>query len=103
MRVKARGQVDAPHLPRQTDEAVGASAAEPRTHQVASSGAGGELIWHDTSVYLRERLAPGAVLTGPAIVAQYDTTSVLPPGWSATVDPAGAIVARQSHPTTGAE
>jgi N-methylhydantoinase A len=103
VRVKARGRVDAPHLPRQTDEEVGASAAEPRTHQVVFSGAGGELIWHDTPVYLRERLAPGAVLIGPAIVAQYDTTSVLPPGWSATVDPAGAIVARQSHPTTGAE
>ncbi len=98
VRVKARGRVDPPRLPRQADEEVDASAAEPRTHQVAFSGADGKLIWRKTPVYLRERLASGAVLTGPAIVAQYDTTTVLPPGWSATVDSAGAIVAQQRLP-----
>ena len=102
VRVKARGRVDPPRLPSQADEKGDASAAEPRAHQVAFSGADGKPIWHDTPVYLRERLAPGAMLMGPAIVVQYDTTTVLPPGWSATVDTAGAIVARQSHPT-GAE
>jgi N-methylhydantoinase A len=97
-RVKACGRVEAPPMPRQSDAHVRGSAVEARAHRVAFIGADGELIWHDASVYLRERLTPGATLTGPAIVAQYDTTTVLPPDWSATLDAAGAIVARPGHP-----
>ncbi len=37
-------------------------------------------------VYSRDLLAPGDQIAGPAIVAQYDTTSVIPPGWAARVD-----------------
>jgi N-methylhydantoinase A len=66
---------------------------------VAFNSADGQLIWRQTPVYMRERLAPGAVLTGPAIVAQYDTTTVLPPAWSATVDATGAILAQLSQPS----
>ncbi|MBI2881572.1 MAG: hydantoinase/oxoprolinase family protein [Candidatus Tectomicrobia bacterium] len=40
----------------------------------------------ETLVYDRARLGPGASFTGPAIVEQTDTTTVLPPGASAVVD-----------------
>jgi len=38
------------------------------------------------ALYQRERLVPGHVVVGPAILFQLDTTTVLPPGWVASVD-----------------
>ncbi len=43
-------------------------------------------ISHDATVYERERLTAGAAFAGPAIVEQFDSTTVVPPGMSATVD-----------------
>jgi N-methylhydantoinase A len=40
----------------------------------------------ETTLYERDRLVPGATLTGPAIVEQFDATTVIPPGWTARVD-----------------
>ncbi|HEX8997763.1 MAG TPA: hydantoinase/oxoprolinase family protein [Ktedonobacterales bacterium] len=102
VRVKARGRVSPPPLPRPHGDAARASAEPVSVRRVGFSGADGKLIWHETPVYLRERLAPGAALSGPAIIAQYDTTTVLPPAWSATVDVAGALVSRLSRAADGA-
>ena len=41
----------------------------------------------DTPVYDRETFAPGMRFTGPAIIEQLDTTTVVYPGDSVTVDP----------------
>lgn len=40
----------------------------------------------DTPVYQREGLPAGATVEGPAIIDQLDSTTVVPPGWSAQVD-----------------
>jgi len=40
----------------------------------------------ETALYERDQLSPGARLHGPAIIEQSDSTTVVPPGWSATVD-----------------
>ena len=40
----------------------------------------------ETPVYLRTDLQVGARLTGPAIIEQLDSTTVVPPGWRAEVD-----------------
>ncbi len=37
-------------------------------------------------LYERDRLDIGATITGPAIVEQFDATTVIPPGWSGKVD-----------------
>src|SRR5207248_696411 len=42
--------------------------------------------WTECAVYDRYALAPGSRLNGPAIVEERESTSVLPPGTSATVD-----------------
>jgi N-methylhydantoinase A len=42
--------------------------------------------WTDCPVYDRYALAPGMQLTGPAIVEERESTSVLPPGSTAAVD-----------------
>jgi N-methylhydantoinase A len=37
-------------------------------------------------LYERERLDIGAAVSGPAIIEQFDATTVIPPGWSGRVD-----------------
>jgi N-methylhydantoinase A len=45
-----------------------------------------------TAVVQRKALRPGDVLAGPAIVEQDDSTIALPPGYTATTTPSGALV-----------
>jgi N-methylhydantoinase A len=40
----------------------------------------------ETTLYERDRLDVGATVAGPAIVEQFDATTVIPSGWSAQVD-----------------
>jgi N-methylhydantoinase A len=46
----------------------------------------------ETPIYWRDHLAPGASLSGPAVVEQYDTTTLLHPGWQLAVDGDGNMV-----------
>lgn len=39
-----------------------------------------------TTLYEREKLRPGNTLAGPGVIDQYDTTTIVPPGWTAAVD-----------------
>lgn len=42
--------------------------------------------WMESTVYARKHLLPGNKIKGPAVVQQYDSTCVIPPGWNAAVD-----------------
>lgn len=65
--------------------AAGEAHTEPLSHHD---------VWFDenapvrTPVYARHSLAAGRILTGPAIVTQLDSTTVVPPDTRATVDAA---------------
>jgi N-methylhydantoinase A len=48
--------------------------------------------WTDTAVYRRESLPAGAVLRGPAIVEERESTTVLPPDMEARVDEYGNLL-----------
>ena len=48
--------------------------------------------WHDTPVYAREKLPLDAVIEGPAILEQLDTTTVIEPGDQAASDADGNII-----------
>jgi len=48
--------------------------------------------FHNTAVYDRDKLVPGAQMTGPAIIEQKDSTTLLFPGHSARVDPYRNII-----------
>jgi N-methylhydantoinase A len=48
--------------------------------------------WADVPVYARERLEPGDVLTGPAVIEEFGSTLPLHPGFSARVDGHGNLV-----------
>jgi N-methylhydantoinase A len=57
------------------------------------SKAGQEGGWLSTPVYQRGGLPIGVETAGPAIVVQEDSTFVLEPGWSMSVDKTGQILA----------
>ena len=48
--------------------------------------------WCDTAIFDRALLGGGAMLAGPAIVEQPDTTVVIDPGATAVVDGLGNLV-----------
>ena len=41
--------------------------------------------WHDAALVVREDLQPGDVIAGPAIIAEKNATTVVEPGWSASL------------------
>ena len=52
--------------------------------------------WVETPVYRRGDLGSGVELEGPAIVEQYDSTTVVYPGWGASVDGFGVMRLRRA-------
>jgi N-methylhydantoinase A len=51
----------------------------------------------DTDVYDRSLLPPGAVIDGPALIEEYDSTTIVGPGYRAEVVQLGMIVIRPSR------
>ena len=56
----------------------------------------GETTRVDTALHDRALLAEGERLTGPAIIEQADSTTLLPPGWSAEVTGGAALLLTRS-------
>jgi len=48
----------------------------------------------ETKVYQRNEIPIGAVIQGPAIIEQMDSTSVIPPGWTALQDKYANLIVR---------
>jgi N-methylhydantoinase A len=64
--------------------------AEPRSLRALFDAA--DLSLRDVPAYHREGLAPGSFIPGPAVIAEDETTTVVPAGYVARVDPLRAIV-----------
>ena len=81
-RVVAYGLTEPPSIA--AEETTGSSEDASRgSRDVFFSDAGESVA---TAIYDRDRLRAGAVMGGPAIVEQPDSTTVVPPGWTAEVD-----------------
>lgn len=50
-----------------------------------------------TPVYQRDTLAEGVVIIGPALITQFDTTTLVPPGWTIRVDAAMNLIMDRSN------
>jgi N-methylhydantoinase A len=50
--------------------------------------------WQAATVWMREELVEGQAIDGPAVVEQLDSTTIVPPRWTATVDRLGDLVLR---------
>lgn len=82
VRVQATGLVDVPPIsPEPLEENGGGEARIGEQVTLMDEGGAATLV-----LYERERLGPGAALTGPALVFQMDSTTFIAPGWSARVD-----------------
>ena len=88
--VEALGRSDAPPEPPAAAPARTAPAAPHETVPTFGDGR-----WRDTGVYRRQDIAPGAVVQGPAIVAEANATTVVETGWQAEATAHGHLVLRR--------
>jgi N-methylhydantoinase A/oxoprolinase/acetone carboxylase beta subunit len=91
IRVRGIGLI-APLRMREVDRAGESPAAALRHEREAWFRVEGELRELPTKFYDRERLVAGNRVDGPAVINQYDTTTVVPPGLTAEIDRYGNIV-----------
>ena len=62
--------------------AVHAAREVPRRETVRMYSGG---QWHDAALVVREDLRPGDAISGPAIIAERNATTVIEPGWAAQI------------------
>jgi 5-oxoprolinase (ATP-hydrolysing) len=55
-------------------------------------------VWHETPVYAREGLRPGDRIPGPSVIAERNATTVIEPGWAATLTPRDHLVLERAVP-----
>ena len=78
-----------PDLPLSTDELPEPEAASP----MFTGGA-----WHDASVFLRDTLKPGHLITGPALIIEPHQTVVVEPNWQAEVTEKNHLLLTRAKP-----
>ena len=81
VRVRAFAATEKPKLIGSDPTAADASAAVIAEHQMVLDGE-----WRAARLVDRERLRPGNRFSGPALVVEYSTTTVVPPGAECRVD-----------------
>ncbi|MET0519805.1 MAG: hydantoinase B/oxoprolinase family protein [Burkholderiaceae bacterium] len=64
----------------------------------AGPGAGAGAGWREAGLYRREQLRPGALIDGPALIAERNATTVVESGWQARLGGAGALELRRLRP-----
>lgn len=82
--------------PRLSAARVAVGASDPSKAYKGSRPAYFEGAFVETRIYERDRLEPGALIDGPAIVESALTTVVLPPGHKAEIDPFRDLVLRSA-------
>ena len=91
LRLKLELVMDKPRItPQPAGEPDPSAARMGETEVVFASGPA------VTPFYRRENLESGALVEGPALVVQTDTTIVVPPGWGGPVDQYGNLVLTQT-------
>jgi N-methylhydantoinase A len=80
VRVKCRGVTKKPQL---TPTEYGGEKAKPAA---AEKPVYFNKQAHATRFYRREKLGPGNMIAGPAVILEYSATTVIPPDWQAVVD-----------------
>ncbi len=90
LRVKGVGTTLKPRLHRRPRHGAGAAAARVARRPMIFDGRA-----LPADVYRRDRLRPGNKLRGPALVCDYESTSVVAPGFICRVDGFGNLILRQ--------
>lgn len=93
LRLAARAAPPAAPVLRQAPGGPDPGAALVGRRRVDFAEAGGDL---EAAVYDRSRLAAGNRLAGPAVVEQFDSTTLIHPGQEARVDELGSLIIREA-------
>jgi N-methylhydantoinase A len=94
-RLVARGRPDPPALPKSPRATGGLSAALIARRPVSLESSAGFV---ECPIYDRRRLERGHVITGPAVIEQFDSTTLLHPGQRAEVDDLGSLLITETRP-----
>ena len=89
LRLTAIGKIAKPRLRELEGDNTDIAAAQKATRSVYFAESHGYV---ECPIYDRYRLGPDCVLTGPAIVEEIDSTTVIHPGYSAQVDRFGNLI-----------
>jgi 5-oxoprolinase (ATP-hydrolysing) len=89
--VEAIGTSDAP-----TENPVGVSAAPAAQIETITMVSGGAS--HSCPIVARDGLVPGQLIDGPAVIAEKNATTVVEPGWRATVTAQNHLVLERVVP-----
>ncbi len=89
-RLSAYGVGAKPSLPRAS------AAASVKAARIEARSVLFDAVPVATAVYTRDLLPSGAALAGPALIEEVGTTTVVPPGFRATVDPHANLVLERS-------
>ncbi len=99
--VEATGLTEQADLTHLGDQVAGDADASG-TVRVYSAGS-----WRDAPLRHRERMRPGDAVTGPAIIAEANATTVVDDGWRATITDSGHLLAERvvapAQPDAGTE
>jgi 5-oxoprolinase (ATP-hydrolysing) len=79
------------------EQPVFAARAQPlaplRRRELFTQGA-----WRDAAVYAREDLRPADAIDGPAVIRERNATTVVEPGWRATLTPRDHLILERVEP-----
>ncbi|HET9877185.1 MAG TPA: hydantoinase B/oxoprolinase family protein, partial [Mycobacterium sp.] len=92
--VEATGLTEQPDLSR-VDAAVTDTRRPAETIRLYSGGA-----WRDAPLRHREQLQPAETVTGPAIIAEANATTVVDDGWQATMTASGHLLVQRTTART---
>ena len=93
-RLRVAQRATEPALRRQSP--ASASAVPAIAHRKAMFDR--NLGWSDTAIHHRTNLAAGVRVEGPAVIEEYDSTTLLPPGSTAVVDEYGNLLITTGTP-----
>ncbi|MET8516080.1 hydantoinase B/oxoprolinase family protein [Streptomyces sp. NPDC005077] len=85
------------HVPHPVDRRARQGAPQP--HATVRMFADGR--WQDTPLHRREALQPSDTVTGPAVIAEADATTVVDPGWQAAIGGTGHLLVTRVRPRPG--
>ncbi|NMM76264.1 hydantoinase B/oxoprolinase family protein [Acidovorax sp. SRB_24] len=68
------------------------------TVRMYTGGADGLAAWHDAALIVRADMRPGDVVAGPAIIAEKNATTVVEPGWVATLTELDHLLLERREP-----
>lgn len=87
IRCRATGTTEKPPQAKLASRKQSERTASPQTLQLIFNGRTDK-----SRLYQRDDLRAGDIFSGPAVVAEYSATTLVPPGWKARVDPYGQLL-----------